>query len=80
MAHHQRGTLPIVDTEAEAAARRARFAEQDAAYRALLRLEAGDKLPGSIGQVSGGGGAFRRGFDECASGGRLRRKASHLVG
>lgn len=76
VAHHQRGTFPTIDTAAECEARKARYAARDAAYRAALRLNPDEPLPGSIGQVSGGGRALRRGkFLDMSTGGRLRLRA-----
>lgn len=76
VAHHQRGTLPKVDTEAENEARRARYAEKDAAYRAALGLEPWDELPAIIGRAPGG--AMRRGYEVCADGGRRRLRSATL--
>lgn len=71
IAHHQRGTFPIIDTDAESTARRARYAAQDAAYRAALRLGADEPLPRAIGRTSHAPGP-RTGA--LPSGGRMRRQ------
>lgn len=69
IAHHQRGTFPVLDTDAESAQRRARYAEKDAAYRAALRLGDSDPLPAILGRVSSSGAGYTR----SAAGGRIRR-------
>lgn len=71
IAHHQRGTLPVIDTEAESAARAARYAARDAAYRAALHIGNDQPLPKSLGRCAGGGA----GYEDFYSGGRLRRRA-----
>lgn len=71
IAHHQRGTFPVIDSDAESAARKARLAGRDAAYRAALRLGADEPLPGALGNVSHATTPLTRGLP---SGGRMRRQ------
>lgn len=72
VAHHQRGTFPMIDTDAEMAARKARYSAKDAAYRAALRLGADEPLPSRLGVTSSSGGHF----NPTHGGGRLRRSGS----
>lgn len=78
VAHHQSGTFPQIDSDAECAARTARYAAQDAAYRAVLGLNPEEPLPRSIGRHPMGG-PHRRGYeDQPTTGGRRRLKSATL--
>lgn len=71
VAHHHRGTFPIIDEAAAIAARNARFAPRDLAYRAALGIGYDEPIPRSIGSVSTGAGRLH----SSASGGRVRGRA-----
>jgi hypothetical protein len=71
IAHHQRGTFPIVDEDAARSARRARYAAKDAAYRAALRLGGDQPLPSALGITVHGCGPRTR---NLPTGGRMRRQ------
>lgn len=74
VAHHQRGTFPVDESaEVECARRAARFAAQDAAYRAALGLNPEDPLPGTIGRTFGGARYKPGEYTPQISGGRRRR-------
>lgn len=58
-AMHYRGTFDVSDDH-EAAARAARYAARDAAYRAALGISPGEPLPGRLGESAGHGRSITR--------------------